>query len=200
MDGRPTFIFITLFIIMTAVSACGQSMSQPTGEWETYNNEVNGYSFDYPADCTFGGMPANCKENPPEERPQECLCFLDNTNPDRVFLQAFLGDVENLSLAEFAVSHPETPVYNPPPGAELIPWLKGGFSELHEEIPDEPNMELDGIEAVRISTPKSEMAPSYDDIYFILNGKMFNIKLLLPDNEESAVLYDQMLSTFRIDR
>ena len=127
-------------------------------------------------------------------------CFLDNKDPDRVFLQAFLGNVENLSLAEFAVSHPDTPVYNPPPGAELVPWLKEGLSELHEKIPVQPNMELDGIEAVRISTSRSEMAPSYDDIYLILNGKMFNIKLLEPDFEENAELYNQMLSTFRFDR
>jgi hypothetical protein len=200
MDDKPKILFITLLITTLVVGACGQNMRQPTGDWETYKNEVNGYSFNYPADCTFGGMPRNCKENPPEERPPECLCFLDNKNPDRVFLQAFIGDVENLSLAVFAVSHPDSPVYNPPPGAELIPWLKEGFSELHKEIPDEPNMELDGIEAVRISTPQSEMAPSYDDIYFFLNGKMFNINLLEPDNKEIAVLYNQMLSTFRIDR
>jgi hypothetical protein len=200
MDNRSTSIIITLLITTMVVSACGQSVSQPTGDWKTYTNEVNGYSFNYPADCTFGQMPVNCKEKPPEERPPECLCFLDNQNPDQVFLQAFLGDVENLTLAGFNVSHYDSPVYDPPPGAELITWLKEGFSELHDEIPGEPNMELDGVEAVKISTPKSPMAPSYDDIYIILNGKLFNIKFLDPDNSESKELYDQMLSTFRIDQ
>lgn len=61
MDDRPTFLFITLLIITIVVGACGQSMSQPASDWETYKNEVNGYSFNYPTDCTFGGMPENCK-------------------------------------------------------------------------------------------------------------------------------------------
>lgn len=199
MYKKFSLLVIALLISAIITSACGQSGSQPTGEWKTYTNEVNGYSFNYPADCTFGQMPANCKEKPPEERPPECLCFLDNQNPDQVFLQAFFGDVENLTLAAIHVSHYDSPVYNPPPGTELIPWLKEGYSDMHEEIPDAPNMELDGVEAVKISTPKSPMAPSYDDIYFILNGKLFNIKFLDPDNSESKELYDQMISTFRFD-
>jgi hypothetical protein len=199
MYKKFSLLFIAILICAIIISACGQDVSQQTGDWETYTNEVNGYSFDYPADCTFGQMPANCKEKPPEERPQECLCFLDNQNPDQVFLQAFLGDVKNLTLAGFYVSHYDSPVYDPPPGAELIPWLKEGFSELHDEIPGEPNFELDGVEAVKVSTPKSQMAGSYDDIYFFLNGKLFNIHMGEPDNEERKELYDQMLSTFRFD-
>jgi len=112
MYKKFSLLVIAVLISAIITSACGQSRSQPTGEWKTYTNEVNGYSFNYPADCTFGQMPANCKEKPPEERPPECLCLLHNQNPDQVFLQAFLGDVENLILAGFHVSHYDSLVYN----------------------------------------------------------------------------------------
>jgi hypothetical protein len=45
-------------------------------------------------------MPANCKGNPPEERPPECLCFLDTENPNEVFMQALIaGEGEGFLMA-----------------------------------------------------------------------------------------------------
>lgn len=199
MSSKTNKLIVALSILAILAGACSQNGSQSTRPWNTYVNEVNGYSFNYPAECTYGQMPPNCKEQPPEERPQECLCFLDNQNPDQVFLQAFLGDVENLTLAGFSVSHYDSPLYNPPGGTELIPWIREEFAEMHDQIPSEPNMELDGVKAVRITTPKSPMASSYEDIYFILNGKLFKINLLDIDNTDNKKLYDLMLSSFQFD-
>jgi hypothetical protein len=199
MNNKTNTLVVALVIFAIFAGACSQNGRQSTRPWNTYTNEVNGYSFNYPAECTFGQMPVNCKEKPPEERPPECLCFLDNQNPDQVFLQAFLGDVENLTLAGFSVSHYDSPVYNPPSGTELIPWIREEFAEMHDQIPSEPNMELDGVKAVRITTPKSPMASSYEDIYFILNGKLFKINLLDIDNTDNKKLYDLMLSSFQFD-
>ena len=59
------------------------STPDATADWPVYENAVLGYSFKYPSGCFFGPMPADCKGNPPEERPPECLCFLDSENPKK---------------------------------------------------------------------------------------------------------------------
>lgn len=172
---------------------------EPTTEKNIYTNEKYGYTFMYPTDCYFGQMPRDCKEKPPEERRAECLCFLDSTNPDRIFLQAFLGDIDQLSLAQFVVSHSDSPVFNPPQGTDLNSWIKENYSEMFEEIPDEPNMELGGIPAVRVIYPRSPQSPGFEAIYYLHNDLLFEIGLLAVDNEDNVELYDQLLSTFRLE-
>ena len=177
----------------------GGATVDPTAGRNIYTNEKYGYTFMYPADCYFGRMPRDCKEKPPEERRAECLCFLDSTNPDRIFMQAFLGDGDQLSLAEFTVSHPDSLVFNPPQGTELVIWINKNFSEMFEDIPDESNMDLNGIPAVRIFFPRSPQSPGFEDIYYLHNDILFQIRLLNMDNEDNVELYDQMLSTFRLE-
>ena len=192
-------IFVITFVLATLIlSGCGQPKDEPSDDWNTFTNEKYGYSFDYPADCTFGPMPPNCKSKPPEERPPECLCFLDSQNPDQVFMQAFLGEGDKLTLSGINIDHRESPAFNPPAGTELIPWLKSEFSQMHQDIPTEPNYEIDGVSAVRISTPSSPMANSYEDIYFLLDGKLINIKLLDVDNQDNKELYEQILASIQI--
>jgi hypothetical protein len=176
----------------------GGAQSDPTAVGIIYTNEKYGYSFMYPADCFFGRMPTDCKEKPPEERRAECLCFLDSTNPDRIFMQAFLGDGDQLSLAQFIVSHPDSLVFNPPPGTDLVSWIHKNFSYF-EDIPYESNMDLNGIPAVRVLYPRSSQSPGFENIYYLHNGLLFEIGLLSVDNEDNVELYDQMLSTFKLE-
>ena len=171
---------------------------EPTTDKNIYTNEKYGYTFIYPIDCYFGQMPRDCKEKPPEERRAECLCFLDSTNPDRVFLQAFLGGVDNLSLAQFIVSHHDSPVFNPPKGTDLARWINQNFSYF-EDIPDESNMDLNGIQAVRVIHPRSPQSPGVENIYYFHNDILFEIQLLSVDNEDNVELYDQILATFRLE-
>ena len=175
------------------------ALLEPTIDMSIYTNEKYGYTFMYPTDCYFGQMPRYCKEKPPEERRAECLCFLDSTNPDRIIMQAFLGDADQLSLAQFTVSHPNSPVFNPPQGSDLVSWINKNFTEMFEDIPNEPNMELNGIQAVRVLYPRSPQSPGFEAIYYLHNDILFEIQLLSVDNDDNAELYDQMLSTFRLD-
>ena len=172
---------------------------EPTTEKNIYTNEKYGYTFMYPTDCYFGQMPRDCKEKPPEERRAECLCFLDSTNPDRIFLQAFLGDIDQLSLAQFVVSHSDSPVFNPPRGTDLASWINQNFSEMFEDIPDESNMDLNGIQAVRVIHPRSPQSPGFENIYYFHNDILFQIQLLSVDNADNVELYDQMLASFRLE-
>jgi len=199
MKGK---IYLNSFILVLAVmmiSGCSGLSEEPTDDWNTYVNEKYGYSFKYPTDCFYGPMPSDCKELPPEERRADCLCFLNGENPDAVFMQAFLDEGDQLSLAGFTVSHHDSPVFNPPPGTELTKWIVENFSEMFEDIPAEPNMDIDGVPAVSILSPKSPMAPSYEDIWFFQNDILFRINIVDVDNEVNQELYDQILSTFSLD-
>jgi len=190
--------FLIVFGILM-ISSCSNPVAESTADWNTYKNEKHGYSFMYPTDCFYGPMPSDCKGKPPEERRAECLCFLDGENPDNVFIQAFLGDGEKPSLAAFTVSHHDSDVFNPPPGTDLASWINENFSGKLENIPEEPNMDLGGAPAVRLYSPPSPLAPSYEDIWFFQNDVLLRINLLDVDREINRELYDQILSTFRLE-
>lgn len=198
---RVISTFGVVLIILTAIVlvGCANTADEPTEDWLTYKNETHGYFFSYPADCTFGAMPGYCKENPPEERPDECLCILNGENPDDVRFDKFTGEVANLSGAALSVSHYDTPVYNPPPGTDLIVWLEENWIGMFESIPDKLNTEIGGIPAVEIYTPQSPMAFSSTTIFFILDGKLFMIHMNDVDNEDNQEVYDQILESFSFE-
>ena len=189
-----------MFIIgVVVISSCSGASGKTTDDWNTYKNDKYGYSFMYPTDCYYGPMPSDCKEKPPEERRAECLCFVNAENPDDVHMQAFLGDGDQLTLASFSISHLDSPVFNLPQGTELVSWIKEIYSDMFEDIPDEPNMDISGIPAVKILSPQSPMAPSFEEIYYIQNDILFRINMLGVDNEDNKELYDQILSTFSLE-
>jgi hypothetical protein len=165
-----------------------------TEDWNVYKNEKYGYSLKYPSDCIFGPLPGFCKQKPPEERPRECLCFLNGQDPDRVVLQKFIGPKDNLTLSTITFSHYSTEFYNLPSSTGLIDWLKGNFS--YQDIPDEINMQIDGIPAVGVYTPQSQGIYSQADIYFIKQDNLFGISMLDIDNNDNKKLYNQILFTF----
>ena len=77
---------ITLLIILTILLfGCGTTteLAPDSDEWKTFTNEQFGYSFEVPAFCYEGPLPGDCKQSPPEERPEECLC--------RVSVQNYIG-------------------------------------------------------------------------------------------------------------
>lgn len=195
---KLSLLVLTLILCGMFVSGCGVA-TESTGNWNMYENEKHGYSFMYPSDCYYGPMPSDCKQKPPEERLPECLCFLNGENPDQVSMEKLIVGEDVVTGAVFNIHHYDTPMYNPPPGTELTSWLKEALSGLSEDIPNEPNMEISGIPAVRIYSPQSPMAPSYEEIYYIKNDMLFRINMLNVEDEDNKALYDQMLSTFRFE-
>ena len=169
-----------------------------TAGWPEYINSELGYAFKYPVGCFTGPIGADCKENPPEQRPPECLCFLDTENPNEVILQSFLGNAEEgLTLVTFYVAHFDTPAFNPPEGENLPSWLKNHFSYFSEEIPTESNLNLGGLPAVRIYIPGSQQSYPSEEIFVIRDGKLINIRLINVDVEEHRELYENILVTFK---
>ncbi len=70
---------------------------------------------------------------------------------------------------------------------------------MFDDIPDETNMEIDGIPAVRIYSPQSPMAPSYEEIYFIKDNILLRINMLDVDNEDNREFYDFVLQSFSFE-
>ncbi len=163
-------------------------------DWKTYTNERYGYSLRYPPDCTFGPMPGGCKQKPPEESPQECLCFLNAEDPDRVRLEAFTGEKDDLKGASFGVSRL---AFDPPPGADLIEYVREKFSS-YGESPNEPNAKVGGIPAVRLYMPRSPMAYSWEVIFFIKDDRLLEIKMHDVDEPANRELYDRVCSGMNI--
>ncbi len=163
-------------------------------DWNTYTNDRYGYSLRYPPDCTFGPVPGHCKQEPPEERPPECLCFLNAEDPDEVRLEAFTGEKDDLKGAWFGIGRL---AFDPPPGVDLIEFIKEKFSS-YGEIPDEPNATVGGIPAVRLYTPRSSMAPSWEVIFFVKDGQLLEIIFLDVDEPANRELYDRVCSALDI--
>ncbi len=181
---------------------CGKlektEMEYATDDWQAYTNEEHGYSLKYPADCLYGPLPGYCKQSPPEERPRECLCYFNAEDSNSVSLGTYTGTKSDLTGAFFDVFHSiYFDSYSPPAGTDLVSWVKENFPH-YEDIPDEINMEIDGIPALKVYTPFSGMAWSQEDIYFIKNDKLLKIQMLDVDNEDNRALYDKILFTFKI--
>jgi hypothetical protein len=196
MNRNMLWIAVAMIAGLGLLSACESAAAEDIDGWQFYENENYGYSFLFPAECTFGPMPPDCKQKPPEERSAACLCFLNAENPNEVFLQAFLGEAE-LTLTGFTIAHFETPLYNPPIATDLIEWLQESFKDRLPYIPDEVNSEIDGLPAVRINTPSSPMAISIDEIYLLSDGRLFQIRMTDVDTERNEQFYEQLLSTLQ---
>jgi len=216
---------LLMILVMIILTACGSAESPPvqtevpladtetpptitpipptpdlTADWPEYINTDLGYSFKYPEGCFFGPMGAGCKQNPPEERPPECLCFLNPEDLYGVTMQAFLGDPAQGILANFRVASLDTPAYNPPEGEDWVMWLKETWSYLSEDMPDETNLTFGGLPAVRIYTPGGGGGSSADNIFVVKDGKLIQISMGGGEVEEQREFYELILSTFQFSK
>jgi len=181
-----------------AIINCGElektEIEYATEDWQTYINEKYEYSFKYPINCLYGPLPGYCKQNPPEERSRECLCYLNAENSDEVSLGTFTGTKSDLIGASFSVSSYSTEAYNFPSDTDFVSWLREKFP--YQDIEANSDIMLEGVSAVGFYTPQSPMAYSQKEIYFIRNNRLFKIYMINIDNEHNKELYNKILFTF----
>ena len=199
MKCKQYLYFLVLTAVMVLISSCKDASAGPSTVWLTYENQQYGFAFNYPSDCTYGPLPVDCKSAPPEEQGPECLCFLNAENPDRVLMQKFQSNGDELILAEFSVAHLNPTTDNPPDETGLMDWLAEKFPDKWEDA-EADNVKIDGTSAVSVSSPASEMAPAVKEIYFIYKDDLFQISMLNPNVEVNSKLYESILASFRFDQ
>jgi hypothetical protein len=115
----------------------------------------------------------------------------------KVLMQSLLGNTEEgFTLATFQVLHYDIPEFNPPEGEELSSWLTTQHHVVPEDMPDEPNMVIEGLPAIRVYYPDFRLEFS-EEIFVIRNGRLITIRMIHVDVEEHRELYDNILSTLR---
>ena len=200
MSKNINILMIMLIPILIAGCVSATETDTESTEWKTFSNDQYGYSFEVPAFCFEGPLPGECKQSPPEERAEECLCFVDGTNPDSVMFQNITITNEGFPMASVSIMSPDVPAYSPTEGSDLVTFVQQEFGEMYSvEIPIESNMELDGVTALRISVAGSPGVGDYQDIYFIKENKLFKITLIDTLIENNMNTYERILSTFQFN-
>lgn len=192
------FILITILFISACYSENSiENNQEVSDEWKTFTNQQYGYSFEVPAFCYEGRLPGECKQSPPEERSEECLCHIDGTNPNSVMFQKFTITSEEVTLATLSIMSPDTPKFSPAEGTDLVSFIQQEFGERYsEEIPGETNLELGGFPALRISISGSPGVAAYQEIFFIKENKLFKINMIDIEAESNMNIYEQILASF----
>ena len=191
---------ISLLIILTILLVgCGTAteLDSDSDEWKTFTNEKFGYSFEVPAFCYEGPLPGDCKQAPPEERSEECLCHVDGTDPEFVTFQKFTITSEETSLATILIMSPGTLAYSPDEGTDLVSFIQQEWSDMGlGELPDEPNLDLDGLQAVSLLIPQSQGGAAAQEVFFIKENRLFRITMIDNLVESNMELYEHFLESF----
>ena len=195
-----TILKIAFLIILTILLVgCGTVKESGAGTdgWKTFTNEQFGYSFEVPEFCYEGPLPGDCKQSPPEERREECLCHIDGTDPEFISFQKFTITDEETSLGTIWISSPDTWAYSPDEGADLVSFIKQEWSEMGlGEIPAEPNLELDGLPAVSLLIPQSQGGAAAQEVFFIKENRLFRITMVDNLQASNVELYEDFLDSF----
>ena len=168
---------------------------------KTITVEEFGYAFKVPEACFEGPMPGDCKQYPPEERREECLCFVDTNNPQMVTYQKFDFSSGNTNMGSISILTPDTPAFSPGENADLVTFLQQEWGWMGtENFPDAPNMDLDGVPAVSILIPQIQGGAASQEIFFIKDDRLFNISMVSNLEPVNAQLYEDFLDTFVIEK
>jgi len=200
MNKRFTISLLILIVVLAAACSTANGTGTGSENSKTITNEQFGYSFEVPESCHVGPMPDGCKQSPPEERPEECLCFVDGTDPQFVAFQKFTFTGEKTSLASIDILSPDTQAFLPDEGADLVSFIQQTRSYMDlDDLPAEPNMVLDGLPAVSLLIPGKQGGAAAQKVFFIKDDRLFEITMGSNLDENNAQLYEDFLATFVID-
>jgi hypothetical protein len=197
MSKKMKISMLVFITVLFAGCSTATEVDTESEEWKTFSNDQYGYSFEVPAFCFEGPLPGECKQSPPEERAEECLCFVDGTNPDSVMFQNITITNEGFPMASISITSPDTPAYSPAEGADLVSFIQQEWSWMDlEELPDEPNLDLDGLPAISMAIAASQGGAAAQEIFFIKENKLFKITMINNLDERNMAFYEHFLESF----
>lgn len=172
--------------VMTSGFFKGSSI--PGADWKTYKSPLFGWSFKYPPDAT---VKENCEE----------MTCVDIKQGGKWI--TFRMDVIDQTWPWIDIIHDENAFFNPPSGTDLLAWLKKYNVESDENIPKDYNFYFTGknghpIAAVAVDTPFSVGAGAQRNIYYVWDGKLFDIRLNESDRPDAMEYYSAWLQGFSV--
>jgi hypothetical protein len=192
---------LVLILVLIVIASCSSAGEQGGEPMKTIAVEEFDFSFMVSEACFEGPLPGDCKQHPPEERPEECLCFVDTTNPQMVNYQKFDLTGENTRMASISIISPDTPAFSPGEDDDLVQFIKQEWSYLDlEDLPETPNLDLDGVPAVSLLIPPTQGGAASQEVFFIKDARLFNISMLSNLDPVNAQLYEDFLDTFVIEK
>ena len=197
MSKKLSITLLMIIAIVLVGCSSAEDSEAATEDWKTFTNEQFGYSFEVPEICYEGPLPGDCKQSPPEERREECLCHFDGTDPEFVSFQKFTITDEETSLATIWIMSPDTRAYSPDEGADLVSFIQQEWSEMDlGELPAEPNLDINGLPAVSFIIPQTQGGAAAQEVFFIKGDKLFKITMIDNLVESNADLYEHFLDSF----
>ncbi len=137
--------------------------------WETYTNEVLGYSFSYPAEAEI----------------------ITNDEP----LKSLNISGTGMGNEFWGIAHPSDRVeYRPPVGTDLYQWLTDHYLLGEERMPDE---QIAGTTAIHFRHARSPQSPADDRYYFAHSGQLFMILIGHSSETEDWELNNRFLQSFQ---
>ncbi len=166
---------------------CGEDCN--TENWKVYKSKKYGYSFRYPADYE---LTSSCKNN---------ACVSEEESGDSVYMT---GEHIVADWPLLYVRHMGNEPYNPPAQTDIPGWIQKKFSWTEKCFPGTENIYFpykDGqmVGGFNIFFPRSPQAYARREIFYELNGKIFQIEMIDVDSPQARQFYNIWLSTFRVD-
>ncbi len=167
---EPDLTWIDLLVgSIEITNDLSQQTSADYSDWQTYTNEVFGYSVQVPGDIMILEAPDNS--------------FVNFDGPL----------VDNERWPMLSISHYASDFYRPGKGIEVREWILD--SEIvYDEIGLES--ELAGWPVIHLSVESSPQANGSDEYYLIKDRQLFRIALLHAAGKEDWTLYNQFLESF----
>jgi hypothetical protein len=88
------------------------------------------------------------------------------------------------------VTYPDSDFYHPPEGQDLALWIANHLP--HYDAID-PEVELGGTPAVRVTTEASPQAYGMDEFYVVNDGQLFRIAFIHAQGQQDWDLYSRFL-------
>ena len=184
-------------LVITAACSAAQVPGPGTEEWKPIMVEEFGYGFQVPQTCYEGPLLADCKQVRPAERSEDCLCYVNTADPQFVSFQHITISGEETSMASISILSPDTPAFSPGEDADLVQFLQQEWSRLGlENIPEAPNLELDGVPAISIDIPGSPGVAARQEVFFLKDNRLFQITLVDIQDENNTPFYEEFLGSF----